>query len=136
MNVTLFLISMYVLAGVCIIIVLNVMQNFRNKKIKRELESLEIQKNQIDSTPITPELSKIESYLKNDKLEVMYSGWKTRLEDIKDNQIPKISDLLLDAEYSMKQADYKNTMLKILQIIELPPGLKEKMIMEKELRLI
>ena len=56
MNVTLFLISMYVLAGVCIIIVLNVMQNFRNKKIKRELESLEIQKNQIDSTPITPEL--------------------------------------------------------------------------------
>lgn len=116
MNVTLFLISMYVLAGVCIIIVLNVMQNFRNKKIKRELESLEIQKNQIDSTPITPELSKIESYLKNDKLEVMYSGWKTRLEDIKDNQIPKISDLLLDAEYSMKQADYKNTMLKIAKL--------------------
>lgn len=116
MNVTLFLISMYVLAGVCIIIVLNVMQNFRNKKIKRELESLEIQKNQIDSTPITPELSKIESYLKNDKLEVIYSGWKTRLEDIKDNQIPKISDLLLDAEYSMKQADYKNTMLKIAKL--------------------
>ena len=116
MNVALFLISMYVLAGVCIIIVLNVMQNFRNKKIKRELESLEIQKNQIDSTPITPELSKIESYLKNDKLEVMYSGWKTRLEDIKDNQIPKISDLLLDAEYSMKQADYKNTMLKIAKL--------------------
>ena len=116
MNVTLFLISMYVLAGVCIIIVLNIMQNFRNKKIKRELESLEIQKNQIDSTPITPELSKIESYLKNDKLEVIYSGWKTRLEDIKDNQIPKISDLLLDAEYSMKQADYKNTMLKIAKL--------------------
>ena len=45
-----------------------------------------------------------------------YSGWKTRLEDIKDNQIPKISDLLLDAEYSMKQADYKNTMLKIAKL--------------------
>ena len=116
MNVALFLISMYVLAGVSIIIVLNVMQNFKNKKIKKELESLEIQKNQIDSTPITPELSKIESYLKNDKLELIYSGWKTRLEDIKENQIPKISDLLLDAEYSMKQADYKSTMLKIAKL--------------------
>ena len=116
MNVTLFLISMYVLAGISIIAVLNIMQKLKNKKIKKELENLEIQKNQIDSTPITPELSKIESYLKNDKLELIYSGWKTRLEDIKENQIPKISDLLLDAEYSMKQSDYKNTMLKIAKL--------------------
>lgn len=116
MNVTLFLISMYVLAGISIIVVLNIMQSFKNKKIKKELEQLEIEKNEIDSSPITPELSKIESYLKNDKLEVMYSGWKTRLEDIKENQIPKISDLLLDAEYSMKQSDYKNTMLKIAKL--------------------
>ena len=116
MNVTLFLISMYVLAAVSIVVVLNIMQSFKNKKIKKSLENLEIQKNEIDSTPITPELSKIESYLKNDKLEVMYIGWKTRLEDIKENQIPKISDLLLDAEYSMKQSDYKNTMLKIAKL--------------------
>ena len=116
MNVTLFLISMYVLAAVSIVVVLNIMQSFKNKKIKKSLENLEIQKNEIDSTPITPELSKIESYLKNDKLEVMYSGWKTGLEDIKENQIPKISDLLLDAEYSMKQSDYKNTMLKIAKL--------------------
>jgi len=116
MNVTLFLISIYVLAAITIIVVLNIMQSFRNKKIKRKLEKLEIEKNKIDSTPITPELSKIESYLKNDKLEVMYSGWKTRLDDIKNNQIPKISDLLLEAEYSMKQSDYKNIVYKIAKL--------------------
>lgn len=116
MNVTLFLISIYVLAAIIIIVVLNIMQSFRNKKIQRQLEKLEIEKNEIDSTPITPELSKIESYLKNDKLEVMYSGWKTRLDDIKNNQIPKISDLLLEAEYSMKQSDYKNIMYKIAKL--------------------
>lgn len=116
MNVELFLVSMYVTADILIIIVLNVMKSVNNKKYKRKLEQLEIEKNKIDSTPITPELSKIESYLKNDKLEVMYSGWKTRLEDIKNNQIPKISELLLEAEYSLKQADYKNTMLKIAKL--------------------
>ena len=116
MNVTLFLIGIYVLAALAIIVVLNIMQTHNNKKIKKQLEELEIEKNKIDSTPITPELSKIESYLKNDKLEVMYSGWKTRLEDIKNNQIPKISDLLLEAEYSMKQSDYKNTMYKIAKL--------------------
>ena len=116
MNVTLFLVSMYVLAAILIIIVLNVMQAFKNKKIKKELENLEIEKNKIDSTPITPELTKIESYLKNDKLEIMYSGWKTRLDDLKNSQIPKISDLLLEAEYALKQSDYKNTMYKIAKL--------------------
>ena len=116
MNVTLFLIGIYVLTTIIIIVVLNIMQSLNNKKLKQELEDLEIEKNKIDSTPITPELSKIESYLKNDKLEVMYSGWKTRLEDIKNTQIPKISDLLLDAEYSLKQSDYKNTMYKIAKL--------------------
>jgi septation ring formation regulator len=116
MNVSLFLVSVYVIADILIIIVLNIMRSVNNKKFKRKLEQLEIQKNEIDSTPITPELSKIESYLKNDKLEVMYSGWKTRLEDIKSNQIPKISELLLEAEFALKQSDYKNTMLKIAKL--------------------
>lgn len=116
MNDTLFLISIYVVAGILIIVVLNLMQSHNNKKIKNKLEKLEIEKNKIDSTPITPELSKIESYLKNDKLEVMYSGWKDRLDDIKNNQIPKISDLLLETEYSLKQSDYKNIMYKIAKL--------------------
>ena len=116
MDVTLFLVSIYVITSIIITIVLNVMRSYNNKKIKRKLEQLEIEKNKIDSTPITPELSKIESYMKNDKLEVMYSGWKTRLEDIKNNQIPKISDLLLDAEYALKQSDYKNITYKIAKL--------------------
>lgn len=116
MNVALFLVSMYVIADILIIIVLNVMRSANNRKFKKRIEQLEIEKNQIDSAPITPELSKIESYLKNDKLEVMYSGWKTRLEDIKNNQIPKISELLIEADFTLKQSDYKSTMLKIAKL--------------------
>ena len=116
MNIQLFLVSIYVIADILIIIVLNVMKSIKNKRIRKELEKIEIEKNKIDSTPITPELSKLESYLKNDKLELMYSGWKTRLEEIKKEKIPKISELLLDAEYSLKQSDYKNIMYKIAKL--------------------
>ena len=116
MDIGLFLITIYIVAIILIIIVLNLMKNYKNKKIKQQLEKLEIEKNKIDSTPITPELSKIESYMKNDKLEVMYTTWKTRLEEIKEKQLPKISDLLLDAEYTLKQSDYKNTMYKIAKL--------------------
>ena len=43
------------------------MQSFKRKKLKKKIDNLEYEKNVIDSAPITPELAKIESFLKNDK---------------------------------------------------------------------
>jgi septation ring formation regulator len=99
-----------------IIGILNIIQNHKNKKIKKLLEKLEVEKNIIDSTPITPELSKIESFLKNEKLEIMYNDWKDRLNNIKNNQIPKLTDMILEADYSLSQMDYKATLYKIAKL--------------------
>lgn len=84
--------------------------------IKKQLEHLEIEKNKIDSAPIIPELSKVESYLKNEKLEAMYNNWKERLDVIRSNQIPRITDMLLEADYSLSQQDYKSTLYKIAKL--------------------
>lgn len=92
------------------------MQNAKNKKIKSQLEKLEVEKNKINSTPIVPELSKVESYLKNEKLETMYNNWKDRLDVIRTNQIPKITDMLLEADYSLSKMDYKSTVYKIARL--------------------
>ena len=86
------------------------LQSGKNKKIKAQLAKLEVEKNKIDSTPIIPELSKIESYLKNEKLEAMYNNWKDRLDVIRTNQIPRITDMLLEADYSLSKMDYKSTL--------------------------
>lgn len=40
---------------------------------------MEIEKNKLDSSPIIPELAKVESFLNNEKLEVMYNEWTERL---------------------------------------------------------
>ena len=117
MDTTILLIgTCFVIAAVVISIVLVVLQNRKNKKIKIQLDKLEIEKNKIDSTPIIPELSKIESYLKNDKLEAMYNKWKDRLDVIRTNQIPKITDMLLEADYSLSKMDYKSTLYKIAKL--------------------
>ena len=73
-------------------------------------------KNKIESTPIVPELAKVEAFLNNDKLKELYDEWTKRLNQIKEVQIPKLSDLILDAEYSLSQMDYKSTMYKIAKL--------------------
>ena len=69
MSITLISISIYVITVIIILIVLNLLQNNRNKKYKSILDKLEVEKNVIDSTPINSEISKIKTFLKNDKLD-------------------------------------------------------------------
>lgn len=115
-SITLIFVTLFLVAVILIIIALNLIQNNKNQKYKKRLEELEIEKNQIDSTPIMPELSKIESFLKNEKIEAMYHEWKERFEEIKKEQIPKITDMLIDADYSLSKMDYKSTLYKIAKL--------------------
>ena len=115
-GITLIITTLFIVTVLLIVGVLNIIQNLKNKKIKKLLEKLEVEKNIIDSTPISPELSKIESFLKNEKLEVMYNNWKERLDNIKNNQIPKLTDMLIEADYSLTQMNYKTTLYKIAKL--------------------
>lgn len=115
-SVALILITLIVVAIILIVVVLNLLQNSKNKKMKKLINNLEIQKNILDSTPIIPELAKVESYLKSEKMEVMYNDWKERLENIKHVQIPKITDMIIEAEYSLSQMNYKTTLYKIAKL--------------------
>lgn len=115
-SIVLIIVTLVIVAAVSIVGILYAMQSKKNKKIKSKLEKLEIEKNKIDSAPIIPELSKIESYLNNEKLEQMYNNWKDRLDVIRTNQIPKITDMLLEADYSLSKMDYKSAIYKIAKL--------------------
>ncbi len=114
--------AILIVAFICLLLivvtvtVLYMIQNHKNKKYKEKLDKLEIEKNKLDSSPVIPELSKVESYLNNEKLEAMYNNWKERLDSIRSNQIPKITDMLLDADYSLSKMDYKKTIYKIAKL--------------------
>ena len=99
-----------------VLIVLGVLKSRKKKKYKKIIEDLDYQKNRLDTSPVGPELAKVESYVGNEKLEVLYKNWKERLNDIKEIQIPKITDMLIEAEYSLSQTDYKSTMYKIAKL--------------------
>ena len=115
-TVILIVVSLFIVAIIAITIVLYCLTKGKKGKYKKELEKLEVEKNMLDSVPIVPELTKVESYLNNDKLESMYNNWKDRLDVIRSNQIPKITDMLLEANYSLSQSDYKSTLYKIAKL--------------------
>lgn len=101
---------------ISIITVITIIRGRKKREMKKALSALEIEKNKLASSPIIPELAKVESFLNNEKLEVMYNEWSDRLKDIKDVQVPNLSNMLLEAEYSLKQKDYKSTIYKIAKL--------------------
>ncbi len=115
-ELTLVIITLFIIMVVMIVAVLNIIQNHKNKKIKKQIEKLEYEKNIIEGAPITPELSKIEAFLKNEKLETMYNDWKDRLDVIKSSYIPKLTDMIIEAEYSLSRMDYKSTTYKLAKL--------------------
>ena len=115
-TIILIMVSFVILATIIIVTVLVLLTKGKNNQYKKQLENLEIEKNKLDSVPIIPELTKVESYLNNEKLESMYNNWKDRLDVIRTNQIPKITDMLLEADYSLSQKDYKATIYKIAKL--------------------
>ena len=115
-NVMFTFVCITAVAIMSILLALYFIKRRKNKRYKAKIDQLEIEKNKLDSSPVIPELSKIESYLNNEKLEKMYNNWKNRLEVIRTNQVPKITDMLLDADYSLSKKDYKKTTYKIARL--------------------
>ena len=65
-TITLLFVTGFILTLTIVVIVLYNIQNYKNKKYKKLLDKLEVEKNIIDSMPIVPELSKVESFINND----------------------------------------------------------------------
>lgn len=112
-GVTLLVITFFILAVALIAVTLNLIQGARLKRMKREVESLETEKNLVASTPVMSELSKVEAIIKNDKMEEKYRAWQERFEWIKEDRLMKVNDMIIDLDMYLEKKDYKNSRYKI-----------------------
>ena len=104
---TLIIVSIYILVVILAIIVLVVSNIKQNKRIKRSISELEKEKNLILSAPILNELSKAESLVKDDKTKGKYEGWQNRFDYIRNNDIPEVTDMLINADTLIDERKYK-----------------------------
>lgn len=89
-----YLIVAIIVVGVAIFLTI---KNIK-KLYKDTLTQLERNKNLIISGSILSELNKVESLINNKDLQEKYNYWKTLFKTIKDEEVPKITDELIEIE--------------------------------------
>lgn len=107
MNNALFIFTIYIVTIIILIIIFALRNSKQNKKLKESISELEKEKNLIINAPILNELSKVEALVKDDKLKYKYDNWQHKFDDIRNIYIPKVTDMLLDADDLVARKKYK-----------------------------
>ena len=98
----------YGVMAIILIVVVLVLINKHNKKQYEEiLSKLERNKNLIISGNILTELNKVSSLINNKELEKKYESWKKRYKQIKDVDIPTLTNELNDLDELIKSKKRK-----------------------------
>lgn len=97
-TITLVIISFVVVFIIAVILLFVLSGSKKKKKYNDQLNELERNKNLIISASILSELNKVESLINNDALKLMFEDWKFRFKEIKDQEVPHITDALLELD--------------------------------------
>lgn len=95
------------------IVLLSIINKRMSKRLKKQIEDLDREKNEIASTPVMSELAKVETLVKNDKLEEKYREWQRRYENIKNIRLDKINDMIIDLDLYVDNKDKRTLKVKI-----------------------
>lgn len=111
-------VAVYIVTLIAIITALNYLNNREKKCYRNEITDLERSKNLIVSASIMSELNKVEPLINNDKMKETYQSFLDRFQEIKEKDVEKITDSLLEIEELYANKDYKNLQKKI-NLVEL-----------------
>ena len=87
-----------------------------DQKYEKELNNLEIKKNNLSSMPVMVELSKIEDIAKSEQLEEKITDFKNRYQEIKTTKITKINDMITNLELTVSKRNIKEYINKYSEI--------------------
>lgn len=99
-------VAYYVFTMLIVVIVLVCMNKKYRKNITNEINNLERDKNLIISSSILSELNKVEALINNQDLRQKYENWQERFEKIRDEEIPKITDEIIELQDDFNERDY------------------------------
>ena len=101
------IVTIYLIVIILFTIIMVIKSKKQNKAIRNAISELEREKNQVIGAPILNELSKVEALINDDKLKAKYDNWQNRFDDIRNKNIPEITDMLLDADSYADARKYK-----------------------------
>lgn len=105
-----------VIALIIVVAILQLVKKLELKYFRNKLKMLEIKRNEVASTPVLLELSKVEPIIKNDVIEEKYNYWQDKFTEIKEKRLSIVDDMLLDLDIYIDKRDYKNCGSRIAKI--------------------
>lgn len=105
--------SYLVICIVIVIIALHFIRRSISNRYRKRVHELEVAKNMVASTPVSLELSKVEPIIKNDKMEEKYNDWQDRFDQLRENNLAKIDDMLIDLDIYIDKRDFKNCVYRL-----------------------
>lgn len=115
-SVLLITISAFILAVILIIVTIVIIKGNQNKKYKKEIEELDIKKNNLIGVPVLSEITKVKELIKTDNLKNKLDDWDNTFTTIRDEKIPELTDLISEADFLIDRKDYKQAIRKIANI--------------------
>ncbi|MBR1386391.1 MAG: septation ring formation regulator EzrA [Bacilli bacterium] len=115
-KLTIVIIAYILIAIILILIALLIIKKKKIKAYKNEIEILDKKKNEIESAPVISELAKLETIVKNEKMEEKYKKWFNTFEDIKSKDIPRINDMIIDLDSLLDKKEYKEYVINVAKV--------------------
>ncbi len=109
-------VAYYIITMVIVVIVLLVMNKRYKKILTDEINGLERDKNLIISSSILSELNKVEALVNNNELKKKYRNWQKRFEDIRDKEIPKITDEIIELQNDFNEREYEKLKKSLINV--------------------
>lgn len=115
-NIFFAILTISIMTFIISIISLFIVKRKQLSRYKNEINELDLEKNMIIGVPILSEISKVKELVKTDNLKGKLDYWDSTFREIKDDSIPKINDMISDAEFLIDKKDYKQAIRKIAYI--------------------
>ena len=97
----------YVVTIIIVIVILNLINSRERNKLKKQIDELEKEKNLVISASMLSELNKVEALVNNDEMRAKLDDWKKRFSNIRDVEMPKITDTINDIEELFEDRNFK-----------------------------
>ena len=112
----LYIICVVIVVLILVIAIITILKRRQKRYYQDIYDNLEREKNLIGSTPVLLELSKLEPIIKNEKMEEKYQKWEDRFDTIKNVELPKIDDMLIELDTLLDKKEYKTAKFRIAKV--------------------
>ena len=116
MGKALYVVTIVIVLFLLLIVFAVIFKKNRKKRLINIISNLEKEKNLLINVPVLNELNKVEALVKNNKLEYKYNEWIQKFDVIEKDAIPKINDMLIEADFLIEKSNPKEIYKKIAEI--------------------